>query len=99
VAVHGLGTHSPLTWEACNYDPSKANINWLRDDDMLPSVVPNARILTFDYDADYHNDAPVTSLLALGDKLVQILSNYRAKACTVVHSIPCVYTILIKLLG
>jgi hypothetical protein len=88
VAVHGPGTNSPRTWETYNHDSSKPNVNWLKDDDMLPAVVPNARIFTFDYDADYYDNAPVTSLLALGDKLLQIVSNFRTKVRTaVLHSI------------
>jgi hypothetical protein len=56
-------------------------------------VVPNARIFTFDYDADYHNNAPVTSLLALGDKLLQIVPNFRMKVRIAVQSIRrvCIY--------
>ena len=44
---------------------------------MLPAVVPKARIWTFDYNANYHSNASVVDLLALGEMLLRSLSAVR----------------------
>ncbi|CAG7853599.1 Nuclear distribution protein PAC1 {ECO:0000255/HAMAP-Rule:MF_03141} AltName: Full=Lissencephaly-1 homolog {ECO:0000255/HAMAP-Rule:MF_03141}; Short=LIS-1 {ECO:0000255/HAMAP-Rule:MF_03141}; AltName: Full=nudF homolog {ECO:0000255/HAMAP-Rule:MF_03141} [Serendipita indica DSM 11827] len=44
VAIHGLGGHREETWT------TDGGILWLRD--LLPSALPNARVLTYGYDAD-----------------------------------------------
>ena len=49
VAVHGLYGNALQTWTS---DQSKAL--WLRDAEMLPKALPNARILTWGYNADVH---------------------------------------------
>ena len=54
---------------------SKAGINWLRD--LLPSVLPRARINTFNYVSDWKMDAPHESLRNISLKL---LSNLNAMA-------------------
>ena len=81
VAVHGLDTSSPQTWIAYERDgpPSIRGraFNWLSDDDMLPAIVPKARIWTFDYNANYHSNASVADLLALGEMLLRNLSAIR----------------------
>ncbi|KAF1936850.1 hypothetical protein EJ02DRAFT_413325 [Clathrospora elynae] len=48
VAVHGLNGHFEKTWTAGN------GVNWLRD--LLPRDLPNARILSWGYDANTHGD-------------------------------------------
>jgi len=45
VAVHGLNGHREKSWT-----DDKSGVLWLRD--LLPHQVPNARVLTFGYDAD-----------------------------------------------
>ena len=42
VAIHGLGGHPYKTWTA-------GKALWLRD--FLPSLIPEARILTYGYDS------------------------------------------------
>ncbi len=49
VAVHGLYGNALQTWTS---EQSKAL--WLRDAEMLPKAIPNARILTWGYNADVH---------------------------------------------
>ncbi|MCJ1251264.1 hypothetical protein MMC30_008495 [Trapelia coarctata] len=84
VAVHGLDTSSPKTWLAYEKDgPPNVRgrvFNWLSDDDMLPTIVPKARIWTFDYNANYHSNASVVDLLALGETLLRSLSEIRSNA-------------------
>ncbi|KAI0110407.1 ARM repeat-containing protein [Nemania sp. FL0031] len=52
IAIHGLDTDSPRTWTWEFGDPEKQNVNWLKDSDMLPSKIPNARIFTCNWPAD-----------------------------------------------
>ncbi|CCA69054.2 hypothetical protein PIIN_02913, partial [Serendipita indica DSM 11827] len=47
VAIHGLQGHRDKTWTSDN------GVCWLRD--LLPSDFPNARILSYGYDADVHS--------------------------------------------
>lgn len=49
IAIHGLDTKSPDTWV---WEPKGANINWLKQSDMLPKRIPTARIFTCDWPAD-----------------------------------------------
>src|SRR2546430_10180024 len=37
--------------------------SWMCDSDMLPAAIPEARILTYDWDANCFKDAPVKTLL------------------------------------
>jgi hypothetical protein len=53
VAVHGLNGHREKTWTADN------NINWLRD--LLPHDLPNARILSWGYDANTQSSSRVST--------------------------------------
>lgn len=47
VAVHGLNGDAYKTWTS-----DKGNVNWLKDPDLLPKYLPNARILTWGYNAN-----------------------------------------------
>ncbi|RMZ88350.1 hypothetical protein DV736_g4421, partial [Chaetothyriales sp. CBS 134916] len=69
VAIHGLGTESPRTWESTKHGGGV--LNWLVDANMLPAVTPNARIFTYNWDANYFHDAPVETLLGHGDTLLR----------------------------
>ncbi|SLM35632.1 P-loop containing nucleoside triphosphate hydrolase [Lasallia pustulata] len=51
VAVHGLNGHPEKTW-------TTNNVNWLRD--LLPSDIPNARILSWGYDAKTHSTSQIS---------------------------------------
>ncbi|CAN9171071.1 unnamed protein product [Alternaria alternata] len=55
VAVHGLNGHCEKTWTAGNGIDS---VNWLRD--LLPHDLPNARILSWGYDANTHSGSRVS---------------------------------------
>ena len=49
VAIHGLGGDPHKTWTATNeYNEAKF---WLKD--FLPKDLPNARIMTYGYEADF----------------------------------------------
>lgn len=62
VAVHGLGGDPLKTWTAKHKDYS-----WLQDPEMLPKALPQARILTWGYDADTVNVMGRTS----SDRILQ----------------------------
>lgn len=53
VAIHGLDTQSPRTWIAWKIDgdSSSGDVHWLKDETMLPAVIPNSRIFTYDWNA------------------------------------------------
>lgn len=52
IAIHGLGTKSPDTWEFKDTRSGKVIKNWLQDADMLPSKIGKARIFTCDWPAE-----------------------------------------------
>jgi hypothetical protein len=73
IAIHGLGTESPRTWEFDKKDGSGV-VNWLADSDMLPSVVPKAAIYTYDWNANSFQNAPVQTLLGHSDNLLALVA-------------------------
>ncbi|EJP62037.1 vegetative incompatibility protein HET-E-1 [Beauveria bassiana ARSEF 2860] len=75
VAVHGLGSDADWSW-ICK--DGKKHINWLRDPDMLPALVPKARIIVYRYESSWHLDAPKTRLQLCGEELVHSLHSFRA---------------------
>ncbi|KAH7174213.1 uncharacterized protein B0J16DRAFT_309637 [Fusarium flagelliforme] len=50
IAIHGLDTASPRTWEFKKEDGGR--VNWLADKHMLPAEVPGTRIFTCDWPAE-----------------------------------------------
>ncbi|KAM3068307.1 hypothetical protein ACMFMG_009447 [Clarireedia jacksonii] len=50
IAIHGLDTKSPDTWIWRSSNPNR-NINWLQDQEMLPTAFPKARIFTINWPA------------------------------------------------
>lgn len=53
IAIHGLDTRSPDTWTwADTSDQKQPCVNWLQDQNMLPSKVNRARIFTCDWPSD-----------------------------------------------
>ncbi len=53
IAIHGLDTHSEQTFRTYEEEGDKTSrlVHWLRDEDMLPSRFPFARIYTYDWNA------------------------------------------------
>lgn len=60
IAIHGLDTRSPGTWEY--KQDGKPPSNWLKDEDMLPSRVGNARIFTCDWPAKQFESSEMAQL-------------------------------------
>ncbi|PHH91521.1 hypothetical protein CDD83_124 [Cordyceps sp. RAO-2017] len=82
IAIHGLDTQSPRAWVAWKKDgdPDSGHVHWLQDRDMLPSVIPNARIFTYDWNANIDNDAAADFLFGHADALLDRLLIRRSKA-------------------
>lgn len=81
VAIHGLDTHSPKTWVAWKKDGDSASgeIHWLQDLDMLPSIIPNARIFTYDWNASFDRSPATDLLLGHANALLDRLRVRRSK--------------------
>lgn len=73
VAIHGLNGHRRKTWTARN------GVNWLRDPNMLPDIIPNARIMSWGYDASTHSTKELSAMYLYdhAQKLVSDLSLHR----------------------
>lgn len=71
IAIHGLDTKSPATWEYKNQDGQK--INWLADPNMLPAKVAGTRIYTCDWPAELFesNDSVPLKIEELAGSLLQ----------------------------
>ncbi|CAG7845892.1 COMPASS-like H3K4 histone methylase component WDR5B {ECO:0000303/PubMed:19567704} Short=AtWDR5B {ECO:0000303/PubMed:19567704} [Serendipita indica DSM 11827] len=71
VAIHGLDGHREGTWT------TDSGVLWLRR--FLPVSLPNARVLTYGYDADTQNETCVSTQNIHGhaQKLAQSLSRMR----------------------
>ena len=54
-------------------------VNWLSDADMLPHLVPSAKIFTFTWDSNYYNNAPVVRIQDVADTLLRKLQDERDK--------------------
>ncbi|KAJ5511386.1 hypothetical protein N7453_003489 [Penicillium expansum] len=58
IAIHGLGTKSPDTWQFNNAGKgNKSTVNWLEDEDMLLSLVGDASIWTCDWPSKMFQDS------------------------------------------
>ena len=79
IAIHGLGTTTPRTWE---YRNKTGVVNWLSDPNMLPDVLPSARTYTFSWNANYSRTAPVTRIVNVAEILLSNLEDDRKKVKT-----------------
>jgi len=59
-------------------------VNWLTDNDLLPKMVPNARIITFNYESKWHVDAPKQRRSLCAEELLIALENKRTAVGTIV---------------
>ncbi|KAI0545030.1 hypothetical protein F4679DRAFT_562410 [Xylaria curta] len=73
IAIHGLRARSPQTWLAWKKegDPESGNVFWLKDEEMLPRFIPDSRILTYDWNANYVKDASKDRFLGHADTLLE----------------------------
>jgi hypothetical protein len=73
-AIHGLDTESPRTWI---FEKDGTKVHWLCDPAMLPSIVPEARIYTYDWNAKVFDNAPVQTMLGHADNLLGLIAAER----------------------
>lgn len=67
IAVHGLAANPATTW-------TKGEINWLSNAEFLPSIIPNARIWTFDFESRWlGRGQPIQQLQSLGGQLLELM--------------------------
>lgn len=74
ITIHGLGTNSS-TWEFKKRDGDV--INWLSDSNMLPAAIPEARIFTYDWDANYTDNALVGGLDVNAGRMLLLINELR----------------------
>ncbi|KAH0558618.1 hypothetical protein GP486_004729 [Trichoglossum hirsutum] len=82
VAIHGLNGDPEKTWIAKN------SVNWLRDPNMLAAVIPNARIMSWGYDANTHSTKELSAMYLYGhaQKLVSDLGLLRRMDKALIYS-------------
>ncbi|KAL6695503.1 hypothetical protein J3F84DRAFT_374542 [Trichoderma pleuroticola] len=78
IAVHGLGSNVDWSW-TWRDTSTGSTVHWLRDTYMLPSIVPNARIMAYNYDSKWNWDAPKTRLELCGEDLIICLHSFRQR--------------------
>ncbi|GAW20848.1 hypothetical protein ANO14919_103600 [Xylariales sp. No.14919] len=79
VAIHGLDTQSPTAWEAWEDGDRDRPVHWLRHEKMLPSIIENARIFTYDWNASYDENSSHATLLGMANGLLERLRIQRSK--------------------
>ncbi|KAF2473046.1 uncharacterized protein BDR25DRAFT_219130 [Lindgomyces ingoldianus] len=60
VAIHGIGAHPDDSW--CKNVGTKEiprRVNWLEEEDMLPGVVPSARIMRYGYESKWFGEGAI----------------------------------------
>lgn len=79
VAIHGIGAHPDDTW--CKNVGTKETprwANWLFEDDMLPAVAPNARIMRYGYQSQWFGkDAMRQNVSVVARRLLLALQRKR----------------------
>ncbi|KAF4635759.1 hypothetical protein G7Y89_g2352 [Cudoniella acicularis] len=74
VAIHGIGVEPGRAWS------TKTGFNWLKEESMLPSLIPNARIMAFGYNSIWFGeDAVQLPLASAADNLLSALRSKRKK--------------------
>ena len=77
-AVHGLGASPEWAWIRKVKDGSRnVHVNWLKDPEMLPSKLPNSRIMTFNYESKWLLAAPKQRRSLCAIQLLTALDNRR----------------------
>ncbi|KAI9666161.1 MAG: hypothetical protein M1821_004096 [Bathelium mastoideum] len=74
VAIHGLGAHPDDTW-------SKNGANWLSDQEMLPAVIPEARILRYGYESAWFGPDAMRQRVSTVAKRLLLTLRRKRKDC------------------
>ncbi|KAI0973717.1 hypothetical protein F4678DRAFT_425617 [Xylaria arbuscula] len=75
LAIHGIGANPEHTWV-----DRKTQVNWLKDPTMLPDALPNARIMTYNYESYWFGENAVKqSLRGVAEKLLRAITEARSE--------------------
>ncbi|KAJ5738241.1 hypothetical protein N7493_001396 [Penicillium malachiteum] len=87
IAIHGFDARSPDTWtyRSKTGNPD-VNVNWLKDPDMLPSIVGSARIFTCDWPSDFFESSSYVQK-SFDDFALGLLAGIKARPTPSVCSI------------
>ncbi|CAG1970801.1 unnamed protein product [Fusarium graminearum] len=95
IALHGLDAKSPETWIAwvVDGDAKSGDVNWLQDKHMLPKFMPESRILTYQWNANYEISASSDRFSGHAKTLLQDLHADRSdegrKDCPIIFIASC----------
>ena len=98
VAIHGIGAHPDDTWcKKLNSDGSEErHVNWLRDTHMLPTVVPQTRIMRYGYESQWFGEESISlKASTVAQRLLRSLN--RARKVNYIYPIldfPCAHPAL-----
>ena len=89
VAVHGIGAHPDDTWcKEVSLEGTERirTVNWLKDPEMLPSTMKDARIMRYGYQSGWFGrDALQQGAPAVAPRLLDSLKRMR-KVCKLIAS-------------
>lgn len=83
VAIHGIGADPDSTWCGrvnTSNEPGREKrfVNWLQDDQMLPSAVLNACIMRYGYPSHWFGEGAFhTKLMDVAKRLLRSLRRHR----------------------
>lgn len=73
IAVHGLGSNVDWSWTWKDHT-RKQHVHWLKDANMLPAVVPESRVLAYNYDSKWPRALAHVRTMLCGPELTEPLS-------------------------
>ncbi|CAH0039537.1 unnamed protein product [Clonostachys rhizophaga] len=77
VAIHGLGTtHASYIWKPSS-EAEPRGAHWLQDPEMLPAVIPNSRIFTYEWNSGFDQNAAMKNMAEHADELLRQLYKLR----------------------
>ncbi|KAI1210128.1 uncharacterized protein F4807DRAFT_70597 [Annulohypoxylon truncatum] len=75
LAIHGIGATPEYTWV-----DRESGVSWLSDSTMLPDVLPNARIMVYNYESFWFGENAVRqSLSGVAEKLLMAFHDERSE--------------------
>ncbi|KAM0278410.1 hypothetical protein ACHAQH_005165 [Verticillium albo-atrum] len=80
IAVHGLGSDVDWAWTWKDPENTGHYVKWLEDPAMLPAIIPDSRILLYNYDSRWHANAPKVRLSLCGEDLIRTVRDCREGA-------------------
>lgn len=78
IVLHGLAAQSPDTWIYKRHsDNDSDRTNWLCDEQMLPAQLPRARVLTYEWNAEFDRGASTDIFAGYADTLLSQIHIHR----------------------